>query len=79
MNNTIKQFGFHGIGDSAIIGSRYPLGDKTPFTYDFRNFFHPYVGDLIQVLNQGSLKDMFEPAVQARLEGISPSLLPRTP
>ncbi|MEU1192739.1 hypothetical protein [Streptomyces sp. NPDC005859] len=72
MNNSIKQFGFHALGDSAITGPLYPLGDKTPFTYDFRNFFHPYVGDLIQVLNQGSLKDMFEPAVQARLEGDFP-------
>ncbi|HEX7312610.1 MAG TPA: hypothetical protein VF297_01745 [Pyrinomonadaceae bacterium] len=36
----------------------------TRFTYTFRNFFHPFVGELISRLNRGSLPSMLDPAVQ---------------
>src|SRR5262249_48930684 len=32
----------------------------TQFTYTFRNFFHPFVGELIAKLNRGKLEDMLD-------------------
>jgi hypothetical protein len=34
--------------------------DKTPFTYKFENFFHPFVGELIAKLNRDSLPGMLD-------------------
>ncbi|GAA3264545.1 hypothetical protein [Streptomyces labedae] len=68
MNNASKQAGFHGIADYKIAGPLYPDGKNTKFTYSFSNFFHPYVGELIQALNQRSLRGMLDPATQSLKE-----------
>ncbi len=44
----------------------------TQFTYTFRNFFHPFVGELIARLNQDSLAGMFDPAWQESLKTADP-------
>lgn len=38
------------------------------FTYTFENFFHPFVGELLQKLNKDSLPGMLDPAFHAGLE-----------
>ena len=52
---------------SEITGS---LSQYSPveFQYTFETFFHPFVGDLIAKLNQGSVADMLDPAF---LSGLS--------
>ena len=40
----------------------------TEFTYTFKNFFHPYVAQLIAKLNTGSLRDMLDTETQATTE-----------
>jgi hypothetical protein len=42
------------------------LGDPT-FVYTFENFFHPYVGPLIERLNQASLAGLLDPVYQETL------------
>jgi acylphosphatase len=49
--------------NQALIGYRY----DSEFTYTFENFFHPYVGELIQQLNRGSIGGLLDPAFQQRL------------
>lgn len=38
-----------------------PLRWDTQFTYTFENFFHPYVGELIEQLNKKSLAGLLDP------------------
>src|SRR5216684_5592865 len=40
----------------------------TQFTYTFRNFFHPFVGELVSRLNQKSLAGVTDPKWQANLD-----------
>ncbi|MEU1081572.1 hypothetical protein ABZ368_15210 [Streptomyces sp. NPDC005908] len=65
MKNAIEQIGFHGIADYKMAEQLYPKGKETKFTYSFSNFFHPYVGELIQELNQRSVRGMLDPATQS--------------
>src|SRR5712664_1696892 len=46
----------------------YTTTDDTEFTYTFRNFFHPYVGELIQQLNRKSLPGVLDPDFHKGLE-----------
>jgi hypothetical protein len=54
----VYQLGTSQDGDGAIL--RLPYQEK--FSYTFGNFFHPFVGDLIQKLNQTSVAGMLDPA-----------------
>jgi hypothetical protein len=47
-----------------------PRLTDTRFTYTFRNFFHPFVGELISKLNQDSLAKMLDPVF---LDGLDAS------
>ena len=38
------------------------------FSYDFKNFFHPFVADLIKQLNQTSIAGMLDPVFLAGLD-----------
>jgi hypothetical protein len=53
----VYQLGTSQDGDGAIL--RLPYQEK--FSYTFENFFHPFVGDLIQKLNQTSVAGMLDP------------------
>ncbi len=57
-----KQTGFHGYKDvqTSQIG-QITSQQYTEFTYTFENFFHPFVGELIQQLNKKSLTGMLDP------------------
>lgn len=59
---------FHNADDTSLIYSAGPgSGDdlgiryEEKFSYDFKNFFHPFVADLIKQLNQTSVAGMLDP------------------
>jgi hypothetical protein len=55
--------GFH-LNNDVLSYRKYGWVDykqEAKFTYTFANFFHPYVGELIQRLNQRSLPGLFDP------------------
>jgi len=61
-NATRYQIGFHGYEDKSVAyAPRYTSVVDTTFTYTFENFFHPFVGELIQQLNLKSLRGMLDP------------------
>ncbi len=64
----VAKHGYHAYKDAMIVGPLYKTHIDTKFSYDFANFFHPYVGKLVEVLNRGSVADMLAPATQALSE-----------
>src|SRR5262249_26168023 len=53
----------HEVVDKATVYSaekEYLLNTHTKFNYTFENFFHPYVGELIEQLNTRSLAGLFD-------------------
>lgn len=59
--------GTHQFHNASLLSAATNSYTDTKFTYDFQNFFHPAVGDLIQRLNRGSVRDMLDPAFLAGL------------
>jgi hypothetical protein len=60
--------GFHGYQDALATQLGWVVYNQEPeYTYTFENFFHPFVGELIEKLNKGSLKDMLDPKFQQNL------------
>jgi Tc toxin complex TcA C-terminal TcB-binding domain len=75
---------FHNAGDAGLIyhagteagGGTGPAADspglriifEEKFSYDFKNFFHPFVADLIKQLNQTSIAGMLDPVFLAGLD-----------
>ena len=57
------------IGHGAIAEHLKTSGSTqdTEFTYTFENFFHPFVGELIEQLNRKSLPGMLDPNFHERL------------
>jgi hypothetical protein len=63
---------FHNAGDIGLVyqlgtsqdsqGAILRLPYQEKFSYTFGNFFHPFVGNLIQQLNQTSVAGMLDPA-----------------
>lgn len=67
-NKTIEAFGFHAYKDAFDIQfGEVTYKQKTEFTYTFENFFHPFVGELIEKLNKESLPGMLDPAFHEKL------------
>ncbi|MCI0392941.1 MAG: toxin [Acidobacteria bacterium] len=65
---TIAMIGFHGYQDALTTQLGWVVYNQEPeFTYTFENFFHPFVSELIEEINKGSLKDMLDPKFQAGL------------
>ena len=65
---------FHNAADIGVIASYGPASSGTlqipfelGFQYDFRNFFHPFVGELIGQLNATSVAGMLDPGFLAGL------------
>jgi hypothetical protein len=67
---------YHGANDLAtVLGTG--LGTTSPrpewvllidqFTYEFQNFFHPFVGELIGKLNLTSVAGMLDPSFLSTL------------
>src|SRR6266446_4704229 len=59
---------FHDARIAKIGRPVYTTAEDTEFTYTFKNFFHPYVGELIQQLNRKSLPGMLNPDFHKGLE-----------
>src|ERR687886_1596102 len=62
------QVGFHYNYDAYL--KAWPFfrwRQDTEFTYTFENFFHPFVGELIEQLNKESLRGMLDPNFQENL------------
>jgi hypothetical protein len=71
MKSYATQVGFHNIQDTNLqVQSSVTLSADTEFTYTFENFFHPFVGELIQQLNKKSLPGMLDPVF---LDGLDQS------
>lgn len=69
VTKTSAVVGFH-LNSDMLSYRRYgwvEYKQESKFTYSFRNFFHPYVGELIQRLNQLSLPGMLDPTFHAAL------------
>jgi hypothetical protein len=68
MAKLTTQIGFHNHAD--LIRPERPIWtsrEDTEFTYTFENFFHPYIGELIEQLNTRSLAGLFDPDFHDRL------------
>src|SRR6185436_3799195 len=53
--------GLHELGDARLSATPDEL-IATEFTHTFENFFHPFVGELIEQLNRKSLPGLFDPS-----------------
>ena len=54
MKSYATQFGFHNIHDANLqVRPLVTWREDTEFTYTFENFFHPFVGELIETAQQG--------------------------
>lgn len=64
--------GTHSSQDTKLIEDINTQSEATAFTpdftYDFKNFFHPFVGELIAKLNKESLKGLLDPEFHKGLE-----------
>jgi Tc toxin complex TcA C-terminal TcB-binding domain len=64
---------FHNASDTGLIHNNAAAGHgpriswEEKFSYEFRNFFHPFVADLIKQLNQTSVAGMLNPVFLGNL------------
>jgi hypothetical protein len=63
MSNALQdQVGFHEYKDVILTRAGQLTARQDPeFTYTFENFFHPFVGELIEKLNKESLSGVLDP------------------
>jgi Tc toxin complex TcA C-terminal TcB-binding domain len=62
---------FHSHRDYALLErGLITAKQESQFTYTFRNFFHPFVGELVEQLNQTSLRGMLDPKFLANLQEV---------
>ena len=79
MANTTYQISHH---DKGLVGKAWSVlagHTDTQFTYTFKNFFHPFVGELIAKLNKESLPGMLDANWQANLRWLSLNQNPDVP
>ena len=68
MSAYIQGYGFHAYEESILVGHfQTTYRPDTEFTYTFENFFHPYVGRLIEQLNRKSLPGLLDATFHASL------------
>jgi hypothetical protein len=66
--SNIAHVGYHDTPQTTHLGVILGGYWDTEFTYTFRNFFHPFVGELITKLNQDSLKGVMDATWQDSLQ-----------
>ncbi len=67
--STVKEIGYHNYRQvEKVKGITDIVAHRTVYTYTFENFFHPYVGRLIEELNKVSLAGMLDPAFHKGLK-----------
>ncbi|MBX9243733.1 toxin [Actinotalea ferrariae] len=59
--------GFHERADALRSAAIQHSRDPRTFTYTVENFFHPYVGELIERVNRGGVAGLLDPVFQAEL------------
>ena len=67
---TFSKLGYHAIADLGYVGRHPALVSyryASEYTYTFENFFHPFVGELIEQLNKASIPGMLDPRFQQLL------------
>jgi hypothetical protein len=68
MATVSTQIGFHRLGDFAGLALTSLTGaEDVEFTYTLENFFHPFLGELLEQLNRNSLPGLFDPKFQEGL------------
>jgi hypothetical protein len=67
MTQLATEIGFHAHSD-AVYGLGWTYTTETGFTYRFENFFHPFVGQLLEKLNKTSIAGMLDPEFHDGLE-----------
>jgi len=67
MQPTTAHAPFHHIADLTLIRAAAQNAADT-FTYEFENFFHPFVGELIKKLNETSVAGMLNPTFLEELK-----------
>jgi hypothetical protein len=69
-NGSLTKIGYHALNDYNIVSRRgyWTYTQESEFTYTFTNFFHPFVGELLEQLNKESLPGMLDPAFQGSLK-----------
>jgi hypothetical protein len=68
MATSISTPGFHDSAAAAVVTTTAATAPTAEFNYDFGNFFHPFVGNLIAKLNRDGLTGMLDPVWQASLK-----------
>jgi hypothetical protein len=67
---SVSLTGYHAIRDNLFV-IRHPalaaFKQQSEFTYTFENFFHPFVGQLLQQLNRESVPGVLDPKFHAGL------------
>lgn len=67
---SISFIGYHATKDGSFV-TKHPtllaFKHQSEFTYTFENFFHPFVGQLIEQLNRKSLPGVLDPMFHAGL------------
>jgi hypothetical protein len=67
---TFSKLGYHAIADLGYVGLHPALVSyryASEYTYTFENFFHPFVGELIEQLNKASIPGMLDPEFHKQL------------
>lgn len=59
--------GFHERDDARAAAAVPPFSANPGFSYTFKNFFHPFVGEMIERLNSASLAGLLDPDFQQGL------------
>src|SRR6266436_9380458 len=77
MSITKLSIGFHEQALATGGKEMSPFNPDTRFTYTFENFFHPFVGELIAMLNRDSLVGMLDATWQAGLQTPDPKTDPK--
>ena len=68
--------GFHDTWAGGYVAQYSPSHWDRKFTYTFENFFHPFIGELVQRLNQKSLPGVLDASWQNSLKTADPITQP---
>ncbi|HVZ38033.1 MAG TPA: toxin [Candidatus Kapabacteria bacterium] len=72
MSGTPAPAGYHNTTTASSANLVALVQTDTAFTYNFENFFHPFVGELIAQLNTSSLRAAMDPVWQGSLKTADP-------
>jgi len=68
MSNNTQMHSINAILNSSQ-AVKIPESEYNEYAYTFDNFFHPFVGELIESLNKGTFSNFFDPISLEKLEG----------